>query len=195
MTLLGAVKHESGIWIGADSRHIADFQGDSWGSTVEKLFPLGDRLVWGWYGDGGKGGRDLEVYMENVELAGEWLDLRNLFRGAIKEAKDTPSRTLGLLVAGYFGSENEPGVLHVGLPSNALVTETATFCAYCKMAALVGWESASSVDPSSNIERRFDSVLESVIRISNGVLGEPRVLWRIPPEGSAIQVRSTTDQY
>ena len=117
MTLLGAVKHESGIWIGADSRHVADFEGDAWGSTVEKLFQLGDRLVWGWYGDGGKGGRDLEAYMENVEPTGEWLDLRNLFRVALKEAKDTPNRTLGVLVAGYFGSEDEGGVLHVGLPA------------------------------------------------------------------------------
>ena len=193
MTLLGAVKHESGIWIGADSRHIADFQGDSWGSTVEKLSPLGDRLVWGWYGDGGKGGRDLEVYMENVELAGEWLDLRNLFRSAIKVAKDTPSRTLGVLVAGYFGSEDEAGVLHVGFPPNALVTESATFCAYCKMAALVGWEwhrRWTQARTSSDVSTQSWSLSFAFRMVCSA---NRAVMWRIPPVGSAIQVKSTTD--
>ena len=66
------------------------------------------------------------------------------------------------------------------------------FCGTCKMAALVGWESASAVDGFADIERRFDSVMESVIRVSNGVLTEPRSLWRITSEGS-VQLKSGAD--
>jgi hypothetical protein len=46
MTLIAAVKSETGIWISADGRHIGSFCGDSWGTLIGKLFRLGDRLVW-----------------------------------------------------------------------------------------------------------------------------------------------------
>jgi hypothetical protein len=186
MTLLGAVKHDSGIWIAADSRHVSTFPtpgGDAWGVTVEKLYALGDLLVWGWYGE--EGGRELERYVETTSFA-QW---SNLDQCVAKINQLRQGRVLGMLVAGFFGTEGR--VIHLGDSLNILGTDEVVFCGACKMAAMVGWKSASSVDSSSDIERRFDSVMETVIEVSNHALEEPRVLWRITPS-ERVQIRSTS---
>ena len=175
--------------MGADSYHVSTdlTVGDSWGRTEEKLFPLGERLVWGWYGD--TGGSELEDRIADIAFDG-WPDLVGKIGNLITELKH--GGTLGVLVGGFIKGDGE--IHHIGDGRNSLRSVTAVsdamFCGYCKMAALTGWESASSVDDTTDIERRFDAVMESVIRVSNGVLKEPRVLWRVTAE-LRTQVRST----
>jgi hypothetical protein len=185
MTLLGAVKQDSGIWVAADSRHVSTFPnpgGDAWGVTVEKLYPLGDLLVWGWYGE--EGGKDLEHYVQKTSFS-QWSDFDQCLP-KINQLRQ--GRVLGMMVAGYCGTEGK--VLHLGEPLNILGSEDVVFCGACKMAAMVGWKSATAIDPTTDIERRFDSVMATVIEVSNHALEEPRVLWRITPD-ERVQVRST----
>lgn len=79
--------------------------------------------------------------------------------------------------------------MHIGYSHDLMRTEGASFCGACKMAATVGWESASAVDPTADIQRRFETVMESVIRVSNGVLTGPHSLWRMTPDEPPKQVR------
>jgi hypothetical protein len=98
------------------------------------------------------------------------------------------SPDFGILIAGYIGAEGR--IHHQGNSLHALSGNGATFCGFCKMAALTPWTAASTVAPESDTERRFDAVMEAVIQTSNNVLGEPRVLWRLTPT-ERTQVRST----
>jgi hypothetical protein len=191
MTILGAVKTDDGIWIAADSRHVGTFppnqpSADAWATTVEKLRPLGDRLVWGWYGDGGLKALELEAFMETVTPP-SWPELEEL---VLHKMLDLKTPAFGVLIAGYIGTEGR--IVHKGddMLNTLGSTDDAIFCGYCKMAALTAWTAASAVAPDSDTERRFDAVMEAVIQTSNNVLGEPRVLWRLTPT-ERTQVRST----
>ncbi len=189
MTLLAAIKSDDAIWIGADGRHVATFgeerwgTPDSWAAPTQKLFPFMDRLVWGWYGDAGDAGLQFERYMETASFP-DWPSLQ--LAVDIERRRFQGTATLGVLIAGYIGDTGL--VLHLGNALHAIVTGDLTCCAYCKMAATVGWESASAIDTSGDLEHRFDAVMEAVIRVSNHVLDEPRSVWRITPD-ERVQIR------
>ena len=115
--------------------------------------------------------------METASFS-NWQDLMQELDAKRKEFQG--NATLGSSSLGT--SDRRVSFLHLGKPLHAMVTGNLTCCAYCKMAATVGWESATAIDTSDDIERRFDAVLASVIWVSNHVLDEPRSIWRITPD-------------
>jgi hypothetical protein len=158
--------------------------GDERGVTVEKLFPVcsesvseGNHLVWGWYGN--VGGRELDHFMRSTAFH-SWDDLVDKCMRRAGELRGPG--VLGALIAGFFDGKRIAH--HIGPREERIETESSIFCGTCALAATTGFESARRLAPAVDCETGVDTVLETVIGLSNGALGSPHSLWRIDPDGS-----------
>lgn len=188
MTLLVAVQDSSTIWITGDSLHVSmSGLGDAYGSTTDKLYPIDKLLVWGWYGDSVTDWQPFRDFMA-TETFRDWDDL--LARSEPQVTAINEQSPFGVLFAGYLNGESR--VCHLGDSGRVLADNDALFCGMCRMAANVGWRAINASLSSLSTENRLNVVMESVIGVSNGVLGSPHTMWRISNR-ERIQVKSVPE--
>lgn len=178
MTLLGAVRGDGFVLIGADSLKL--WTRESYGSSVEKLRPLGrENVVWGCFGAGAA----IIEFEHRVEFLAPFVEWENL-DSQLPAIADHLNREFyrdggfGVLFA---------GVLDDGCQIRAFGTEECRrgndwcFLGTSRLAAQVSWEVVQS-SPLS-LEDRFSLVMRTVIDASDPALRSPLHVWRVSDAG------------
>jgi hypothetical protein len=176
MTLLGAVRTDSGAWIGSDSLLLHHYAG--YGEPWPKIFRYrSQQLAWGWFGSSDQGD-DFELYVNSIgrDLY-TWDDLSGMVANVVTQ-HDLQARgqRFGAVFAGYLGNTfGFRAFARFPLKGEDPNGEWA-FMGANRLPAQVGWLLTSdNPDP----EDRFRKVMQTTIDNSHGVLDPPLQIWRV----------------
>jgi hypothetical protein len=176
MTLLGAAKADSSVYVAADS--LQTWATEGYGSTVDKLYQLHDlSVVWGFHGNV-EAGMTFQKHVDNY-TPGSWGEVPYFYEQAA-----------GMLVREYF-NRGGFGALFGGclggewairaFGPNRLETEDSCFVGNNRLAAHVGWKLAAAIPNELSQEDRLGAVMQNVIDASSPFLSAPLNMWRITP--------------